>query len=143
MSANASYAKWIEKLAEPRSILLVEDDLHLVELMERLIKGYNCELFPTSNGEMALRAIAQKPFDFVFLDLGLPGISGVEVFKQIKAVRPHQRIIVISGMLDRGNIDEINNVGFAAFIRKPADFNKVFIEDLFGTLGIPIKRPSE
>lgn len=86
------------------------------------------------NGEAGIKAIKKSleeknPYQLVFCDINMPGISGVEVLKQIREFDPQGQIIVlvISSIRDMDTILEVADLGACNFIHKP--FNTQDIEE--------------
>lgn len=79
-------------------ILLVEDDeLFRLGLATRLQQEeWLCIAAEAEDGETAIALTQQQPFDIVVLDVGLPGIGGVETCRQIKQQRPELPILVLT-----------------------------------------------
>ncbi|WP_346292997.1 response regulator transcription factor [Sphaerothrix gracilis] len=82
----------------PLKILLVEDDeLFRLGLATRLQQESMLEIAAEAeDGETALDLVKQQKFDIVILDVGLPGIGGVETCRQIKQQQPHLPILVLT-----------------------------------------------
>ncbi|NEQ34196.1 MAG: response regulator transcription factor [Leptolyngbya sp. SIO4C5] len=82
----------------PLKILLVEDDeLFRLGLATRLQQEPMLEIAAEAeDGETALDLVKQQKFDIVILDVGLPGIGGVETCRQIKQQQPHLPILVLT-----------------------------------------------
>jgi len=57
-------------------LLLVEDDPHLPEVLAELLRGDNIILTSARTGAEALQKSAERTFDLILLDLGLPDING-------------------------------------------------------------------
>lgn len=79
-------------------VLLVDDEEDFVStLAERLaLRGVNART--AFNGEQALRAVASDPPQIVVLDVMMPGMSGLEVLKRIKADFPAIPVILLTGI---------------------------------------------
>lgn len=79
-------------------ILLVEDDeLFRLGLATRLQQEeWLCIAAEAEDGETAIALTQQQPFDIVVLDVGLPGIGGVETCRQIKQQRPELPVLVLT-----------------------------------------------
>jgi DNA-binding NtrC family response regulator len=73
--------------------------------------------------EKGLEIIRQKHVDIVFLDIGLPGITGVDAIPMIKAINPSIEIIILSGYLDYSLIVKSIQAGALDFILKPPEFD--------------------
>ncbi len=82
----------------PIRILLVEDDeLFRLGLVTRLTQEPGLQVVAAAeDGEMAIALVKQQVFDVVVLDVGLPGIGGVEACRQIKQDQPHLPVLVLT-----------------------------------------------
>lgn len=84
--------------SNPVKILLVEDDeLFRLGLSTRIQQ--ETDLIVTAeaeDGETAVQLVNQQPFDLVLLDVGLPGIPGVEACRQIKSCQPNLPVLVLT-----------------------------------------------
>src|SRR5207248_791218 len=67
-----------------RHVLLVEDEPRLREMLVRAVTDMGFEAHGVGSGEAALRAIEEKPFEVVVLDLNLPGMDGMELFEALR-----------------------------------------------------------
>ncbi|WP_204139621.1 response regulator transcription factor [Halomicronema sp. CCY15110] len=85
-------------MTPPLKILLVEDDeLFRLGLATRLQQEPMLEIVAEAeDGETALDRVTQQAFDIVILDVGLPGIGGVETCRQIKQLLPQLPILVLT-----------------------------------------------
>src|SRR6185436_6582706 len=70
-------------MTKPR-ILVVDDEPHILRLLQVTLRGGGYEVVEAVAGEPALEAAATNPPDLVLLDLGLPDIDGVEVCRQLR-----------------------------------------------------------
>src|SRR2546423_11824465 len=76
-------------------ILVVDDEIEILRALQRSLAAHGFEVFTASNGEDALEAINHYRPDLMLLDLGLPGISGLEVTKRVRK-QSNLPIIVLS-----------------------------------------------
>src|SRR5690242_6560582 len=76
-------------------ILVVDDEIEILRALQRSLTAYGYEVFTAASGEDALESITHHRPDLILLDLGLPGISGLEVCKQVR-VQSNLPIIVLS-----------------------------------------------
>ena len=83
-------------MMENATILWVDDEIDLLKphIMFLKDKGYN--VFTSNNGGEALEIIKTRPFDIVFLDEQMPGISGIETLMQIKNAFPGLPVVMIT-----------------------------------------------
>ncbi len=100
------------------SILLVEDDNDIADLITLYLRKdhYEVEIAPT--GETALDRVREKPWDLFLLDLNLPGIDGFRVLEEIRSCSKSP-VIVITARTD--DADAIYGLGAGAdeFVTKP------------------------
>lgn len=110
-----------------RVVLVVEDDGPVRELLAGAINeeaGYIA--LPTASGSEALRALGAVNTDLVLLDIGLPGMSGLEVYDRM---RQDGRLRDVPVMFETAaaadGLPELRARGVATFIRKPFDLDQV------------------
>lgn len=79
-------------------ILLVEDDeLFRLGLVTRLAQEPELQVIAEAeDGETAITLVSEQLFDVVILDIGLPGIGGIEACRQMKQVQPHLPILILT-----------------------------------------------
>ncbi len=65
-------------------IFLVEDDIRLAQLIKEYLEGYGFQVSHEQRGDLSVELIIQEQPDLVLLDLMLPGLNGIEVFKKIQ-----------------------------------------------------------
>ena len=109
-----------ESSADRPTILLVDDDPGLIQLMGRLLCGLGRLRFAT-NGEQALRLAREAPPDLILLDGELPDINGFEICRRLKADAELAGIPVIFVTAHSDTDHELQGleVGAADFISKP------------------------
>jgi DNA-binding response OmpR family regulator len=74
----------LEWAQRPRRALIVDDEPKIVEILTQYLKDEGFEVTPAFDGAEAIEKALAEPFDVVLLDLNLPVVSGVEVFKRIR-----------------------------------------------------------
>lgn len=102
------------------TILVVDDDELICQLMSTLLKGFgNIEI--AESGEEALEKSAEIMPDLIILDVQMPGLDGYEVCKRLKADEKTSEIPVIFLTANSNNEDEERGleIGAVDFIRKP------------------------
>lgn len=99
-------------------ILLVEDDSRLVSILQRLIDTLGFPVATVESGEKALEFISHTRPAGLLLDLGLPGMQGMEVLRRLKAETRTADIpvFIMSGAQDTG---EAKILGALGFLKKP------------------------
>ena len=79
-----------------RRVLIVEDEQELARLVKRHLEVNGCEARIASDGESALHAADERPFDLVLLDIMLPGIDGLEVCRRLRARKHHMPVVMLT-----------------------------------------------
>ena len=106
--------------------VLVVDDLKGIRLTLGGIledEGYNVVL--AENGYQAIEAARQTPFDLVFIDIKMPGINGVQTFREIKKVSPDAVVIMMTAYSVEDLVKEALEEGAYAVVYKPFDIDKI------------------
>jgi two-component system, NarL family, response regulator len=101
-------------------LLLVEDDeLFRLGLQVRLQQESGIEIVAEAeDGETALELVERYPFDVVLLDVGLPGVGGVEACRQIKQKYPNLPVLVLTSHSQQALIDRLIAVGAQGYCLK-------------------------
>ena len=76
------------------SILIVEDDQDIAELIKVNMQDLGLEVTHCDNGEDAIKQGLENDFSLLMLDINLPGCSGLEVCRKIREVKPEQAILI-------------------------------------------------
>jgi len=107
------------------SILVVEDDPFSRRLINLAISGD----FAVSTAETAAKGIleyvTQAP-DILFLDIGLPDVSGLDVLRRILAIDPEAYVVILSGNSQAENVMQAVRMGAKGFIGKPFAREKLY-----------------
>ena len=106
------------KVPTKETLLVVDDEAGPRESLRMILKPFY-EVHTASNGQEALRLIQKKDIDVVTLDLNMPGLSGIDVLKEIRNLRPNTEVIVITGYGTLNHAQEAIRFGAGDFISKP------------------------
>ncbi|MGZ3625705.1 MAG: response regulator transcription factor [Ktedonobacteraceae bacterium] len=105
-------------------ILVVDDEIEILRALQRSLTAHGYDVFTAGSGEDALGAITLHRPDLMLLDLGLPGISGLEVCKQVRA-QSNLPIIVLSVKdAERDKVLALD-LGADDYVSKPFGINEV------------------
>jgi len=106
------------------TILVVDDEPGPRESLKMILKP-DYEVHTASDGQEALSLIKNKEINVVTLDLNMPGLSGIEVLKEIRKLRPDTEVIIITGFGTLTNAREAMRFGAGDFISKPFDVSEI------------------
>ncbi len=107
------------------NILVIEDEPQVREVLARGLSAFQHQVTEALSGEQGIRLIEEKDFDLVLTDLGMPNLSGWDVCKAIKKIRPKTPVGMITGwgmVIDEAKKEE-SGVDFV--ISKPFDFTHI------------------
>ena len=108
-------------MSEHRTIAIVDDDIHIGNVGEEVLKGEGYEVLRAYSGTEALLLLSNRKPDLILLDLMMPGLSGEEVLPKISGIP----VIVVSAKV--GIDDKVNLLlgGAADYITKPFDIKEL------------------
>lgn len=88
---------WSEPPMEsPRRVLIVEDDVHIAELLRLHLRDEGYAVEHAADGNEGMRRLEEGSWDALVLDLMLPGIDGLEICKRARAMARYTPIIITS-----------------------------------------------
>lgn len=103
-------------------ILVVDDSEAFRRVMVELLRRAGLEDVCEADGfETAVQAYKDKHPELVFVDMVLPGRSGVELTKEIIALNPDARVIALSSIMNKTMIKESLEAGAKDFLLKPTN----------------------
>jgi CheY-like chemotaxis protein len=104
------------------SILVVDDEPDIRDLLGRMLKASGHEVVCVGNGLEAAKAMTQQPIDVVLTDLLMPDKDGIELITELKRKYPAVRIVAMSGggHVPRGQYLHLaKGLGAHALLAKP------------------------
>jgi DNA-binding response OmpR family regulator len=104
--------------AMPR-LLLAEDDEGIREPLTRALRREQYDVDAVADGTEAARLGAGGDYDLLLLDLGLPGLDGLEVCRRVRAVRPRLPILVLTAQSGELDVVEGLDAGADDYVPKP------------------------
>ena len=109
------------------TILLVEDEEALLKMVQLMLESKGYKVFTAQNGSSAIEIYKtnKKEIDIVLTDMGLPEMTGMDVFKKIKQINPSVKTIFASGFFEPEIKTELIKEGAEEFIQKPYSQDEV------------------
>jgi PAS domain S-box-containing protein len=107
----------------PQRILVVDDNVDAARSLEMLLRSLGHETRVVNDGAEALRAVPEFRPAIVLLDIGMPGIDGYEVARQLRAMRGGDalRIVAITGWGHETDRERSRQAGFDLHLVKPVE----------------------
>lgn len=122
---------------EGLDIVVVDDDEHIVSLVSMVLQADGHRVRSFSNPVECLRSIkAERPnIDILITDIAMPGINGIELRKELKAIYSHIKVIFMSGYAVDGNDMSVFQESDVALLHKP--FGITTLTDAINDLNKP------
>ncbi len=115
--------------AEPRCarrrVLVVDDHEASAETLAEVLELLGHEVEVAKDGFSAVAKARANPPDVVICDLGMPGMSGCEVAKALRAAGLAARLLALSGYCRPDDVEAATAAGFDAYLVKPADIEEL------------------
>ncbi|MCD6300262.1 MAG: response regulator [Dehalococcoidales bacterium] len=113
--------------------ILVVDDLRSIRLTLGGIledKGYN--VVTAENGYQAIKASKKTHFDAIFMDIKMPGINGVQTFREVKKIDPRAVVFMMTAYSVEDLVKKALEEGAYTIVHKPFDIDRIIaiIEEL-------------
>ncbi len=106
-------------------VLIADDEKNMRTTLASILKREGYQISTAATGEEAVDLCSKEGFDVILMDVRMPGIDGVEAFRQIRKHREGVRVIMMSAY----SVDEMKEAaleeGAIAFLSKPLDVEKV------------------
>ncbi|MGH3884497.1 MAG: response regulator transcription factor [Pseudonocardiaceae bacterium] len=101
------------------TVLLVEDDTGIAEPLSRALQREGHEVVVVGDGHTALARAIQEEVDLLVLDLGLPGMDGLDVCRRLRLVRPDVPVLMLTARTDEVDFVVGLDAGADDYVAKP------------------------
>lgn len=115
-------------------ILIIDDDLHIGNLLEETLTAEGYSVSRSCSGTEALEVLSREKPDLILLDLMLPEISGEELLPKIKDIP----VIVVSAKIDVADKVDLLLGGAADYVTKPFD-----MRELLARISVQLRKNNE
>jgi signal transduction histidine kinase/CheY-like chemotaxis protein len=119
--------KTIPKKRKSQTVLVVDDEKIVAQTGAAMLEKIGFEVLVACSAQAALETFAahSEKVELVLLDMVMPGASGEEIFRELKAIDPHVKIILCSGYSIHGEASRIMAQGCDGFLQKPFSLEKL------------------
>jgi excisionase family DNA binding protein len=107
------------------NVLVVDDEEITRQFMVSTLHSGQRQILTAASGEEALEIAKQADLDVVLLDLIMPGMGGVETFRQLHALRPELPVVIVTGYPDSDLMAKALEIGPFTMLNKPIDINQL------------------
>lgn len=101
------------------TILVIDDEEVVLDSCTQVLGGGDCQVLTANNGAAGLKRVEEIQPDLIFVDLKMPGLSGLEVLERLRAKHPLMVVIVITGYATVSSAVEAMKKGAFDFLPKP------------------------
>ena len=102
-------------------ILLVDDEVVFTTNMSRLLSSRGYQVTAVNNGEEAIRALKEKPFDVMVLDLKMPLMDGITTLQQMKNLGLLTEVLILTGHGSMDTAFKAIEMGAYDYVTKPCE----------------------
>ena len=109
------------------SILWADDEIDLLKPHILFLEQKGYEVVTSNNGDDAMDLIRERPFDIVFLDEHMPGMSGIETLAEIKAIYPNLPVVMITKSEEESIMEDAIGSKISDYLIKPVNPNQILL----------------
>jgi CheY-like chemotaxis protein len=130
-AATAVFPLWASPPSaadEGRRILVVDDNLDSAETSAMLLRAANHDVMVAHDGPSGLRAAADFRPELVLLDIGLPGMNGYDVARELRRLPGLARtvIVAVTGYGEEESRRQAREASMDHFVTKPMDVDRIY-----------------
>lgn len=124
VSVNELFSRISEQLSTPKNkVLLVDDDEHIREVLTQHFHRMGMSVVPAKSGLEAMQLLSRQKPDAIVLDIVMPGMTGIEVLRQLQANEELAKIpvVLLTTKAQQDNILRGLEIGAHDYVTKPFD----------------------
>jgi CheY-like chemotaxis protein len=103
------------------TVLVVDDEPMVRDVAQAILQRLGLDVVLAGTGDEAVQRYAADPesIDLVLLDLTMPGLTGAEIFRRLRQIRPDAAVVLMSGYSEEEASSRFAGKGLVGFIEKP------------------------
>ncbi len=111
---------------EPLNILVVDDEEEICKIFTKWLSLDGHRARYVLKGQEAIDLVKKDNFNFVFLDVVMPGVASMDVLKEIKRISPETRVVMITDtLMDKALLNELIQKGALGYLQKPFKIEEI------------------
>ncbi|HNS16056.1 MAG TPA: response regulator [Syntrophorhabdaceae bacterium] len=110
-----------------KKILIVDDEVAILDMLKEIFTMHGYQIVTAGSAEKALEILSNESIMVMFLDLKLPGMSGIDLCRQIRKDNQIAIIHALTGYVNVFGLLECRTAGFDDYFIKPAN-TKILLE---------------
>lgn len=114
------------KVMAEKKILIIDDEKMICEMVGEAFRNNGYEVVTAFSAEEGLEILNSEDIPVIFLDLNLPGMSGVEMCRKIRQKGTHAVVYAVTGYSSIYSVNECKKAGFDDFFAKPVKLDVLF-----------------
>jgi two-component system response regulator RegA len=104
-----------------RTVLVVDDDEPFRRLLARALQGRGFEVRSASSGEEGLALAQRESPEYAVVDLRMGGMSGLDLVRELRAIDPGTRVVVLTGYGSIATALQAMHLGAVHYLTKPCE----------------------
>lgn len=124
-------------MAKPKSALVADDENHIRSYVRIILNHLGIEtVYEAKTGLEAVESFRENRPDVVFLDINMPGLTGLEALPQILEIDPEAIVLMLTGHASRHLVEGSAKAGATHYIRKDTPQQEItrMLKDLFSEI---------
>lgn len=106
------------------SVLIVDDDKEMTETLSDILTELGHHVEVANDGLKAIEKVKAQPFDVILMDIRMPGINGVETYKEVKKNQPGAAVMMMTAYAVQDLVAEALEEGAYGVMYKPIDITR-------------------
>ena len=106
-------------------VLVIDDQVGIRALLAEVFNVFGYEVIEAGNGSEGLEVMDKSQPDIILLDMKMPGLSGIETLRLIRARNHHVPIILVTAYQENDMMAEADKLGVTARLVKPFDIEEL------------------
>ena len=108
-----------------RRIMVVDDDPALRMTLEEILTDEGHDVISAEDGYQAILFASESPIALIFMDIRMPGMTGIEAFSRIKEILPDCVVVIMTGHAVQSLVDEAWEQGAREILQKPVIIDRL------------------